>query len=105
MAIKRRTHADPAAIEAFGAAADQPPEEHTIAEQSPAAPSTPAPSPVATATSWPAGVAKTHLIRWRTPDLALLLAEVSRLEDRSKHKTALRALQLGLEILRSEHTK
>jgi hypothetical protein len=34
---------------------------------------------------------------------ALELADVAALEDRSQHKTAVRALQRGLEILRAEH--
>jgi hypothetical protein len=35
--------------------------------------------------------------------LAKELAEVAALEDRSQHKTALRALQRGLEALRADH--
>ncbi len=43
------------------------------------------------------------LIRWPDAALAIELAQVAALEDRSQHKTALRALQRGLEILRAEH--
>lgn len=48
-------------------------------------------------------MAKTLLIRWPDATLPAELAEVAGLEDRSQHKTALRALQRGLEVLRAEH--
>jgi len=98
MAIKKRPQPDQARIEAFGAAADEP--------------VTPTPAPAATAAptraaapagEWPADVPKSMLIRWPDAALATELAQVAALEDRSQHKTALRALQRGLEILRAEH--
>lgn len=52
---------------------------------------------------WPANVPKSLLIRWPDAALAVELAEVAALEDRSQHKTALRAMQRGLEVLRAEH--
>ena len=105
MAIKKRRPAvDPAAIEAFGAAAEQPdiaaavqpaPEPQTAA--APVAPK------VTTSAGWPEGVPRSHLVRWPDPELAQLLAEVAALEDRSQQKTALRALRRGLEAIRADH--
>lgn len=101
MAIKKRPQADPAAIEAFGAAADTPPV--TPAPVAPTPPRQVAPARSAQPGEWPADVAKTLLIRWPDATLPSELAEVAGLEDRSQHKTALRALQRGLEVLRAEH--
>lgn len=101
MAIKKRTPVDQARIEAFGAAADAPTENATLAaDPPPAVPTTPSKPAVG---EWPADVAKTLLIRWPDANLALELAQVSALEDRSQHKTAIRALQRGLDVLRAEH--
>ena len=107
MAIKKRPPVDQARIEAFGAAAEQPagsPQPGTsrtsTVKRQPASRTT----RKETAGEWPADVPKTFLIRWSDPALATELAEVSALEDRSQHKTALRALQRGLEALRAEHT-
>lgn len=102
MAIKKRPQADPAAIEAFGAAADTPPDLPAPHAPAPASRAT-APARGARPGQWPADVAKTLLIRWPDANLATELAHVAELEDRSQHKTALRALQRGLEVLRAEH--
>ena len=63
------------------------------------------PTPRATsAGEWPEGTSKTFLLRWgKNPELPALLAEVAELEDRTQQKTALRALQRGLEVIRAEH--
>lgn len=101
---KPRPAVDAAAIEAFGAAADQPgagvsaptaPEPQTAT--APNAPKT------TTSSEWPQGVPRSHLVRWPDPELAQLLADVSALEDRSQQKTALRALRRGLEAIRADH--
>lgn len=100
MAIKKRPQADSAAIEAFGAAADaptEPPKPPAVPDRSPAPVSNAQPG------EWPADVAKTLLIRWPDAALPTELAAVAALEDRSQHKTALRALQRGLDVLRAEH--
>lgn len=96
MGIKKRTQADQARIEAFGAAADDP------VTTTPAPAAAPAKT-TAVAAPWPVDVPKSMLIRWPDAALAIELAQVAALEDRSQHKTALRALQRGLEILRAEH--
>lgn len=102
MAIKKRAQAEQAAIEAFGAAADTPGESApTVPEPAPQHAATPAPKRLAG--EWPANVPKSLLIRWPDARLPVELAEVAALEDRSQHKTALRALQRGLEVLRAEH--
>ena len=103
MAIKKRPQADPAAIEAFGAAADTPAEAQAPVAAVPTPPRETAPARTAAPGEWPADVAKTLLIRWPDATLPAELAEVAGLEDRSQHKTALRALQRGLEVLRAEH--
>lgn len=103
MAIKKRPQADPAAIEAFGAAADTPPETPAPVAATTAAPRQVAPPCTPQPGEWPADVAKTLLIRWPDATLPSELAEIAGLEDRSQHKTALRALQRGLEVLRAEH--
>ncbi|MDZ4234673.1 hypothetical protein [Microbacterium sp. 1P10AE] len=103
MAIKKRPQADPAAIEAFGAAADTPPEAPSPVASAPTPPRQVAPARSTQPGEWPADVAKTLLIRWPDATLPSELAEVAGLEDRSQHKTALRALQRGLEVLRAEH--
>lgn len=105
MAIKKRRPAvDPAAIEAFGAAADQP---NVGASAQPAPETQTAPAPTApkamTTKEWPQGVPRSHLVRWPDPEFAQLLAEVSALEDRSQQRTALRALRRGLEAIRADH--
>jgi hypothetical protein len=104
MGIKKRAQPDQARIEAFGAAADGP------ATPTPTPTPTPAAAPAAVpgkttavAAPWPVDVPKSMLIRWPDAALAIELAQVAALEDRSQHKTALRALQRGLEILRAEH--
>lgn len=98
MGIKKRAQPDQARIEAFGAAADDP------ATPTPAAAPTAVPAKTtAVAAPWPVDVPKSMLIRWPDAALAIELAQVAALEDRSQHKTALRALQRGLEILRAEH--
>lgn len=105
MAIKKRRPAvDPAAIEAFGAAADQPDVDARVqtGPESKTSPTPPAPK-VTASTSWPEGVPRSHLVRWSDPELAQLLAEVAALEDRSQQKTALRALRRGLEAIRADH--
>ncbi|RLK46429.1 hypothetical protein [Microbacterium telephonicum] len=105
MAIKKRTPVDPAKIEAFGAAADAPTQE--VEAPAPAPKAQPASRPAPRATSageWPEGTSKTFLLRWsKNPELPALLAEVAELEDRTQQKTALRALQRGLEVIRAEH--
>lgn len=107
MAIKKRRPAvDPAAIEAFGAAADQPVVSESV-QSAPAPAPEPAPVPAApkatAAKGWPDGVPRSHLVRWPDPELARLLAEVAALEDRSQQRTALRALRRGLEAIRADH--
>ncbi|WP_404444646.1 hypothetical protein LG315_12365 [Microbacterium marinum] len=50
------------------------------------------------------GTSKIFLLRWgKNPELPALLAQVAELEDRTQQKTALRALQRGLEVIRAEH--
>lgn len=113
MAIKKRPAIDPAAIERFGDAADAPPTTSTPSA-APAVTPRAAAQPVETETGtakqptenageWPSGLGRTLLVRWPDPALAKELVEVAALEDRSQHKTALRALQRGLEALRAEH--
>jgi len=119
MGIRKRQTVDPAAIERFGDAADA---SAQAAALSVAPTTTPIDSPVMPAKpdlqstgkaessggvvgEWPKGVGRTLLVRWPEPDLAIVLAEVAALEDRSQHKTALRALKLGLEALRAEHER
>ncbi len=105
MAIKKRTPVDPAKIEAFAAAADAPTE--PVQAPAPAPKAQPAPRTVTrtpSAGEWPEGTSKTFLLRWgKNPELPALLAEVAELEDRTQQKTALRALQRGLEVIRAEH--
>lgn len=100
MGIKKRTQPDQARIEAFGAAADDP---ATSTPTPAAAPAAVPAKTTAVAAPWPVDVPKSMLIRWPDAALAIELAQVAALEDRSQHKTALRALQRGLEILRAEH--
>lgn len=126
MAIKKRTPVDLARIEAFGAAADAPaPRSDAAPAQStpePTAPratpvkraprkakaasttsAKPKPKPKVKAGEWPADLARAILIRYNTPGLAIELAEVAQLEERSLHQTALRALERGLEALRADY--
>lgn len=106
MAIKKRPPVDPAAIEAFGEAADAPPAAAAVVapvERAATPRQAPAPARKPKPGEWPSDVPKSLLIRWPDADLALELASVAALEDRSQHKTALRALQRGLEVLRAEH--
>ncbi len=42
--------------------------------------------------------------RVSAPDMPQELAEIAALEDRSQHKIALKAMRLGLEALRTEHS-
>ncbi len=111
MAIKTRKPIDPAAVEAFGAAADPPapvaappatrsspePSVPTSARARPAAPVDDAPA------TWPRGVARTITLRYADPTLPQLLAEIAALDERSQHKVALRALRRGLDELKREH--
>jgi len=107
MAIKKRGTApvDQEKIEAFGAAADVP----ASSDRAPILDPGPEPAPaVRTAAKtpageWPTDVPKSLLIRWPDAALAVELAAVAALEDRSQHKTAIRAMQRGLEVLRAEH--
>lgn len=90
MAIKKRTAARPEDIEKFVAAAEQP--VATVAPE-PQPKRKPAPKQ-----SWP----KTLLIRYPDESLPQALAELSELEERSLHATAVRALRRGLEELTRE---
>lgn len=91
MAIKKRDHVrqsgkpaiDETALEAFAASADVP----VIGS------STSAPAPVDEA------VAKSILIRWPNHALPSELLRVANELDRSQHKTALLALEIGLKEL------
>lgn len=56
----------------------------------------------ADAKGWPAGLAKTLLIRWPNPTLPAELNELATTVDRSQHKTALIALELGLQVLKEQ---
>lgn len=103
MAIKKRTSASAAEIEAFGDAADAPPKAmattpvhtpETISDTGQQAPSV---------EGWPTGHPKTFLIRWPNADLVMELEAVAKLEDRSKHQTILRALERGLRVMRLEN--
>lgn len=114
MAFKKRSESDlekEAAIEAFGDAAERP--SVTKPARSSSAPATkpatptrtpkkvPAPA-VTPAAEWPEDIAKTLLIRYPDLELPALLAEVARLEERSQHATAVRALRRGLESMKNE---
>lgn len=105
MAIKKRTPVDPAKIEAFGAAADAPTEPlQASAPESKAQPAARTTTRTTSTGEWPEGTSKTFLLRWgKNPELPALLAEVAELEDRTLQKTAVRALQRGLEVIRAEH--
>lgn len=100
MAIKKRASVDPARIEAFGDAADIPP-------NAPAADPRPAKTPTAATPpsggGWPADLPRTFLLRWPDPELRRELEEVANLEDRTLHKTAVRAMRLGIEALKAQH--
>lgn len=107
MGFKQRNKPEPADIEAFGDAADQPAPSAPVA----AAPKTPRKSLDASLASgeWPEGVARTMLIRWPDPDLASQLVEVTALlktagdlDGRSQHATALRALERGLQAIKAD---
>lgn len=107
MAIRKRPKASPADIEAFGDAADRPAVTNTerpeVGEGKRVRPvRVSAPSVRESAGEWPEGVARTMLIRWSDPATAIELADVARMDDRSQHATALRALQRGLQVLKSE---
>lgn len=117
MAIKSRKAVDPAAIEAFGDAADSPANVGPAPEPASAAPTAPgadttavrrAPGRARTTPTravergWPVGVAKTVTLRYSDPELPELLAEIAALDDRSQHNTALRALRRGLDELKRE---
>ena len=100
MAIRKREPVDHARIEAFGAAADTPP-------AAPAADVRPVKAP-ASATppsdgGWPADLPRTFLLRWPDPELRRDLEEVANLEDRTLHKTAVRAMRLGIVALKAQH--
>lgn len=100
MAIKKRPSVDPARIEAFGAAADMPPDASAVDVR-------PANTPTAATPpgegGWPAGLPRTFLLRWPDPQLRRELEEVANLEDRTLHKTAVRAMRLGIEALKAQH--
>jgi hypothetical protein len=109
MAIKRRPSIDPAkeaAIEAFGEAAERP---VISGESGPGYPKTVAVPNTAPARTdqhvdhWPRDIAKTLLIRYPDLELPTMLGEVARLEERSQHATAVRALRRGLEVLKREN--
>ena len=100
MAIKKREPVDQARIEAFGAAADTPPE----APSSVLPPAkTPATVPPSAAGGWPADLPRTFLLRWPDPEMRRELEELAAIEDRTLHKTAVRAMRLGIEALRAQH--
>ncbi|MFZ4843970.1 hypothetical protein [Mycetocola saprophilus] len=102
MAIRKREPVEQAKIEAFGAAADTPLSDPALSVNAPVPRVTARPSEKATQTA-ASDLPKTFLIRWGDDvDLALELAEIAKLEDRSQHKTALRALRRGLEVMREE---
>lgn len=100
MAIKKREPVDQARIEAFGAAADLPPD-------APAVEARPTKTAAAAAPpsdrGWPADLPRTFLLRWPDPELRRELEEVANLEDRTLHKTAVRAMRLGIEALKAQH--
>lgn len=110
MAIKKRTKIDPAKLEAFAAGADEPsapPEEGQPVPQfePPVTESKPVGMQVrggAQAKAWPEGLAKSLLIRWADPEQAQTLAAVASVLDRTQHKTALMALERGLQVLWNE---
>lgn len=97
MAIKQRkpntTKASKEAIEAFGDAAEQRPSQ----AEAPAQPQKKSPPE-----TWPADTPKTLLIRYPDPELPTHLAELAKLEERSQHSAAVRALRRGIEELRKE---
>ncbi|WP_298044705.1 hypothetical protein [uncultured Citricoccus sp.] len=99
MAFKQRKPApiDPVDIEAFAAGAENP-----AAVENAQSTATSSAVKDRRVGEWPAEVARTMLIRWPDPTLAVELATVAKMDDRSQHATALRALQRGLEILKSE---
>jgi len=100
MAIKKREPVDQARIEAFGAAADVPPEVPAANARPPKAPTAATP---ASDGGWPADLPRTFLLRWPDPELRRELEEVANLEDRTLHKTAVRAMRLGIEALKAQH--
>ncbi len=128
MAIKSRKAVDPAAIEAFGDAADAPaePSKAQAAAESDSGGGAPAASrreptrstatrrpPIAAATpakpvrssaneAWPEDLAKTLTLRYPDPTIPQLLAELAVFDDRSQHNTAIRALRRGLDELKRD---
>ena len=114
MAIKTRKPASPEAIEAFGAAADEPTAPAPKPAEPPTAAESPEPAPRAdrapaqrepedAGTTWPRGLAKTVTLRYPDPTLPQLLAELAELDERSQHNVAIRALRRGLDDLKREH--
>lgn len=107
--FKKRTTTTttPQEIEAFGDAAEQSPTD-SQAKPAPAAQRKPhAENPVAG--EWPADLARQMLIRWPNPTLVqqlvettALLKDAGNIDGRSQHATALRALERGLQAIRSE---
>lgn len=86
MAIKKRAAVDKtAAIEAFGDGAEPRYE-----------------APIIPAATSRGGVPKTMLIRYPDTELPEALANLARLEERSQHATALRALRRGIAELEKE---
>lgn len=103
MAVKRRgtkTTADSKAIEEFAARAsdrDLPVQEQTTEKSETASAHTADSGQV-----WPAGVPKTLLVRYPDPTVPQMLAELARLDERSQHAIAVRALKRGLDALKNE---
>lgn len=110
MAIKKRAKVDPARLEEFAAGADAPSADAVVVVQEERSDAT---FPEfqssagrsggrASSKEWPDGLAKTLLIRWADPELAQTLALVAAAVDRSQHKTALMAMERGLQVLWNE---
>ncbi|WMY80066.1 hypothetical protein [Citricoccus sp. I39-566] len=107
MAIKKRSKS--AVIEAFGEAAERPVGSGQDSRDSEGVVVAPARSSRSASTGrreaageWPEGVARTMLIRWPDPELAAELDAVAKMDDRSQHATAIRALRRGLEAIKGE---
>ena len=96
--VKPRRPADPAAIAAFGAAADEPSRVVGGVVHTPAPPT----SSKEPAGDWPTGVPKALQLRFKNPEDALLLQQLTTKLDRSQHDTALRAFRRGLETMLAE---
>lgn len=103
MAVKRRgtkTSVDSKAIEEFAArAADQ---DLPVQGQTTEKTETTADRTADSGQVWPAGVPKTLLVRYPDPTIPQMLAELARLDERSQHAIAVRALKRGLDALKNE---